>query len=67
MMYNDGCCPYCSDAIQKTYHGGVCPKVKSIEYYPDGSIKKVDFFKEGTEFESLYGAGQGQCKASEGA
>ena len=25
------------------YHSGVCPKVKEIEYWPSGIIKKVEF------------------------
>jgi len=31
-------CPYCG-----LYHGSgmVCPRIKEIEYYPDGRIKKV--------------------------
>lgn len=40
----EGACPYCSP------HGGavlhptkVCPKVKAIEYHPDGSTKRVEF------------------------
>ena len=32
-------CPYCGPA---TYHSGVCPKVKRIEYYPTGGIKSVE-------------------------
>jgi hypothetical protein len=38
-----GACPYCSSNSVQVYHTGKCPKVKSIEYYPDGSIKKVEF------------------------
>ena len=36
-------CPYCSSDNCLVYHSGKCPKVKSIEYYPDGTIKKVEF------------------------
>lgn len=25
------------------YHTGTCPKVRSIEYHPNGSIKRVEF------------------------
>ncbi len=35
-------CPYCS----KVFHSGICPKVKSIEYYPNGTIKMVEFKEE---------------------
>ncbi len=45
-------CPYCSGEHQKIDHGGPCPKVKSIEYYPDGTIKKVEF-KETVKPKSL--------------
>ncbi len=43
---HDGACPYCSSKDMygaRVYHCGACPKVKSIEYYPDGRIKKVEF------------------------
>lgn len=26
-------------------HGGVCPKIKAIEYYPDGSIRRVEYYE----------------------
>lgn len=40
-----GSCPWCSNpqAGSLTYHQGPCPRVKSVEYNPDGSIKKVEF------------------------
>jgi len=25
------------------WHGPTCPRVKAIEYYPDGSVKRVEF------------------------
>ena len=31
-------CPYCGAMP----HQGICPSVKAIEYYPDGSIKRVE-------------------------
>lgn len=39
-------CPYCSDGDKQISHGGVCPKVKSFEYHPDGTIKKVEFHRD---------------------
>lgn len=41
-------CPYCSNPPHSlVYHyGGPCPKVKAIEYYPNGIIKKVEFKDE---------------------
>ena len=44
---NDAC-PHCSGAFSQVFHGGRCPQVKSIEYYPNGSIKKVEFNNETT-------------------
>jgi len=32
-------CPYCNGI-----HDGVCPRIKSIEYYPNGVIKRVEFY-----------------------
>ena len=32
-------CSYCG-----AYHNGMCPKVRSIEYYPNGTIKTIEFF-----------------------
>lgn len=26
------------------FHEGVCPKARRIEYYPDGTIKSVEFW-----------------------
>lgn len=31
-------CPHCGNA-----HSGQCPRVKAIEYYPDGKIKRVEY------------------------
>jgi len=36
-------CPYCSSESCQVYHQGKCPKVKSIEYHEDGTVKRVDF------------------------
>ena len=38
-----GACLYCSSESQQISHGGKCPKVKAIEYHPDGSVKRVEF------------------------
>jgi hypothetical protein len=32
-------CQYCG-----LIHGAKCPSVKAIEYNPDGSVKRVEFF-----------------------
>ena len=31
-------CAYCG-----VWHSGTCPKVKSIEYHPDGTVRRVEF------------------------
>lgn len=31
-------CPICG-----MWHGPICPSVKAIEYYPDGSIKRIEY------------------------
>jgi len=31
-------CAYCGN-----YHRGVCALIKSIEYFPDGTVKHVEF------------------------
>jgi hypothetical protein len=27
-------------------HGHVCPYVKALDFYPDGTVKRVEFFQE---------------------
>lgn len=37
-------CPWCSEGAVTVYHfGEACPRVKAIEYYPNGTIKRVEF------------------------
>ena len=36
-------CPWCSGTYTYIFHSGVCPKVSAIEYYPNGSVKRVEF------------------------
>ena len=33
-------CPYCG-----MIHTSICPRVKSYEYYSDGTVKRVEFFE----------------------
>ena len=41
---SDDRCPYCSGGGTAVYHlGGHCPRVKSIEYHKDGTVKRVEF------------------------
>lgn len=32
-------CPYCGMG-----HSSICPRVRAIEYHPDGSTKRVEFY-----------------------
>jgi len=32
-------CDHCS-----AYHVGRCPRIKAIEYYPDGAVKRVEYY-----------------------
>ena len=40
----DKSCPYCG----VSGHPGVCPRVKTIEYSPDGSVRRVEFHAPAT-------------------
>lgn len=38
-------CPYCSNGPSKTFHlDSPCPHVRSIDYYPAGGVKRVEFW-----------------------
>ncbi len=37
-------CRWCSNDYQSIFHGGPCPKVKKIRYYPNGTVREVEFF-----------------------
>ena len=40
----EGYCPYCSGPPSTyVFHTGKCPKVKAIEYHPNGTIKRIEF------------------------
>ena len=40
----EGYCPHCSNPPSNyVYHNGVCPKVKAVEYHPDGTIKRIEY------------------------
>ena len=36
--YGQPPCGFCGN-----YHGPTCPLIKSIEYYPDGTIKRIEY------------------------
>ena len=45
-------CPYCGTDFSVVYHfGGMCPKVKAIEYFPNGAVKRVELWNERDEQE----------------
>lgn len=46
---NLGQCPFCDG-----WHSMPCPRVKSIEYYPNGTIKKVEYVGD-ARCEPVYG------------
>ena len=35
--------------MAKIYHTGLCPKIKSVEYYENGKTKKIEFQEERPE------------------
>jgi hypothetical protein len=35
---NNGMCPHCGMG-----HTGTCPRIKAIDYYPDGTTKRVEY------------------------
>jgi len=45
---SEGQCPWCG-----LWHigGGTCPRVKSLEYWPNGTIKRVEFHDEAPKIE----------------
>jgi len=40
-------CPYCGQI-----HERVCPLIQTMEYHPDGSLKKVTFFPTRLDFQT---------------
>ena len=47
MMFNSTItCPHCSGGGVQVIHNGPCPRVKAIEYFPDGTPKRVEFHGE---------------------
>ena len=38
-----GACPWCSGEYTNVIHSGPCPRIKAIEYHPNGTIKRVEF------------------------
>lgn len=40
-----GACPWCSSGMSATFHNGPCPRLKAIEYHPNGMIRRVEFHR----------------------
>ncbi len=38
-----GTCPHCSGPFNAVYHTGACPRIKAIEYHPNGTLKRIEF------------------------
>lgn len=53
-IHSGGGCPYCSNSWIRVDHDGICPKVKSIEYYPDGTVKRVELRDESAHIQPSY-------------
>jgi hypothetical protein len=34
---------FCGHCGFYAYHYGVCPRIKAIEYHPDGNVKRVEY------------------------
>ena len=43
----DDACPHCG----KWHTGGTCPKIRAIEYYESGQIKRIEYVGDGTTAE----------------
>lgn len=42
-----GACPHCSGPFRYVTHGGsACPRIKAVEYHPNGAVKRVEFREE---------------------
>lgn len=54
--YSDGSCPHCG-----MMHKTTCPRIKAIEYGPDGRVRRIEFHEQrtvqpvGTLFEAFAG------------
>lgn len=58
-MYNQqNQCEHCG-----LWHNGVCHLIKSIEYHPNGTIKKIEYHKETTN-ENNYIQAKSLCQGS---
>lgn len=38
-----GACQHCSGPFQIVLHSGPCPRIKAIEYHPNGAVKRIEF------------------------
>ena len=42
-------CPHCGN-----YHTGQCRLIKAIEYYADGTVKRIEFFEPAQAYSGLW-------------
>ena len=36
-------CPWCSTKFSQIYHSGPCPNVEEIEFFENGTLKRIKF------------------------
>lgn len=37
-----GVCQWCSSPTTGVWHQGACPRLKAIEYHPNGTVKRIE-------------------------
>ena len=42
-------CQHCGN-----YHTGQCPRIKAIEYYANGTVKRIEFFEPAQAYSGLW-------------
>lgn len=52
-------CRYCG-----CWHNGTCPKVKAIEYHPDGSVRRVELHENAAGDLALHGEAAERVEAA---
>lgn len=40
-------CQYCSSTNQLVFHNGPCPRVRAVDYYENGTVRRVEFQEGG--------------------
>ena len=52
-------CPWCSTQASNVFHTGPCPRVQAVEYYQNGTVKRVEFFEPDAGVQLELGSGLG--------